>query len=208
MNNLKELQNPLIKDLVSRLRNQNQTPHSFQEIIANLTLFLLYEALNGEKMYPKEITTWQGENSFDFLQQANLVFIPILRAGMPMLNSVSKLLPESVSGFLAMKRDEQSLRANLLYDRIPDVKDKTVFLLDPMVATGGSLSDAIKFIQLKKPQKIVCLNLIGYDESIKKLAKTHSDIKFYIAQIDPILNEDGFIVPGIGDAGDRAYNTL
>jgi uracil phosphoribosyltransferase len=194
--------------LVSSLRDQNRTPHAVQEIIANITTFLLYEALQNAPLMQKNITTWQGEGSFEAFEENDFVFVPILRAGMPMLNKITTLLPNSVSGFLAMKRDEKTLQPHILYDRIPNVAQKSVFLLDPMVATGGSLQDAIDFIQTKNPKKIVCLNIIAYEKTLLRLAKSNPDIDFFIAQIDTKLNENGFIIPGIGDAGDRAYNTL
>lgn len=208
MHNLHHLTHPVVKDLVSRLRDADQDASSFQSIIAHLTTFLVYEALSEFAMYNKEINTWQGKNSFDFIDQDRLCFVPILRAGMPMLTQLNQFFPNAVSGFVAMKRDEQTQKPNMLYDRVPNIEGKTLFLLDPMVATGGSLDDALRFMKKKNPHKIICLNLVGYQKTMEKLAQTHKDIQFYIAQIDPTLNENGFILPGIGDAGDRAYNTL
>ena len=208
MHNLHHLNHPVVKDLVSRLRDIDQDASSFQSIITNLTTFLVYEALSEFAMYNKEINTWQGKQSFDFIDQEKLVFVPILRAGMPMLTQLNRFFPDAVSGFVAMKRDEETQKPNMLYDRVPNIEEKTLFLLDPMVATGGSLNDALNFMKKKNPQKIICLNLVGYKDTMEKLAQTHKDVEFFIAQIDTILNEDGFIIPGIGDAGDRAYNTL
>lgn len=208
MQNLHHLNHPVINDLVSRLRDTDQDASSFQSVIANLTTFLVYEALRESTTDSKKINTWQGQNSFDFISQEKLVFVPILRAGMPMLTQLNNFFPNAVSGFIAMKRDEKTQEPNMLYDRVPNIEGKTLFLLDPMVATGGSINDALHFMKEKNPQKIICLNLVGYKDTVEKLAQTHKDIQFFIAQIDPILNEDGFIIPGIGDAGDRAYNTL
>lgn len=208
MSNIYYSKHPLIRHLVSKLRGQNHTPHAFQEIIANITAFLLYESLQNAALMQKNITTWQGEGSFETFEENDFVFVPILRAGMPMLNKIATLFPNSISGFLAMKRDEKTLQPRILYDRVPNVEQKCVFLLDPMVATGGSLQDAIDFIQTKKPKKIVCLNIIAYEKTLLNLAKNNPDTDFFIAQIDTKLNENGFIIPGIGDAGDRAYNTL
>ncbi len=111
------------------------------------------------------------------------------------------------SGFLAMKRDENTHQSVLYYDRIPECKDKTVILVDPMVATGGSLCDAISVIKSKSPKKIISLNIIGSPEGMAILEQKHPDIDIYIAQIDDALNENMFIIPGLGDAGDRSYNT-
>ncbi len=124
-----------------------------------------------------------------------------------MIESATALFPKSSSGFLAMKRDENTHQSVLYYDRIPECKGKTVMLVDPMVATAGSLCDAISVIQSKAPKKIISLNIIGSPEGMKILEQKHPDIDIYIAHIDEKLNENMFIIPGLGDAGDRSYNT-
>ena len=106
-----------------------------------------------------------------------------------------------------MKRDENSYQSRLYYDRLPDCRDKKVILVDVMLATGGSLCDAIDVIKSKKPQEILCLNIIGAPEGIAHVQKSHPDVNIFIAQIDQGLNENKFIIPGLGDAGDRQYNT-
>ena len=106
-----------------------------------------------------------------------------------------------------MKRDEKTHQSVLYYDRIPECKEKTVIVVDPMIATGGSLCDAISVIKAKSPKKILSLNIIGSPEGMEILEQKHPDIEIYIAQIDEKLNEHMFIIPGLGDAGDRAYNT-
>ena len=103
---------------------------------------------------------------------------------------------------------KQAHKAVLYYDKVPDCKGKTVVLLDPMLATGGSLADAIEFVKKHNPKKIISLNIIGAPEGLEVIEKSHADIDLYIAQIDEKLNEEKFIIPGLGDAGDRAYNTI
>ncbi len=125
-----------------------------------------------------------------------------------MLESAIALFPDASSGFLAMKRDEVSHESVLYYDRLPDCSDKTVIVLDPMIATGGSLCDALELIKSKKPKKIISLNIIASPVGLAAVSDKHSDIELYIAQVDDKLNTDMFILPGLGDAGDRAYNTL
>jgi len=107
-----------------------------------------------------------------------------------------------------MKRDENTHQSVLYYDRVPECKDKTVIIVDPMVATAGSLCDAITVIKNKLPKKIITLNIIGSPEGMEILEQKHPDIETYIAQIDETLNDNKFIVPGLGDAGDRSYNTF
>jgi uracil phosphoribosyltransferase len=154
------------------------------------------------------ITTWRGEETFNFINEENLLFVTILRAGLPMLESAVALFPKASSGFLAMKRDENTHQSVLYYNRIPECKDKTVIIVDPMVATGGSLCDAIAVLKSKLPKKIISLNLIGSPEGMAILEQKHPDVEIYIAQIDQKLNTNMFIIPGLGDAGDRSYNTV
>jgi uracil phosphoribosyltransferase len=202
-----ELSNPVIKTLVNHLRDTKIDALRFRHIVQELARLLSYEALKSETLEAQDITTWQGEQSCTFIQEEDLIFVTILRAGLPMIESVTALFPQASSGFLAMKRDENTHQSVLYYDRIPECKDKTVILLDPMVATGGSLSDAISVIKSKSPKKIISLNIIGSPEGITIFEKKHPDVDIYIAQIDEKLNENMYIIPGLGDAGDRSYNT-
>jgi len=202
------LSNPIIKTLVNHLRETKTDALRFRHIVQELTRLLAYEALKDEALEDEKILTWQGEDSFAFIDEQNLLFVTILRAGLPMIESATALFPDASSGFLAMKRDESTHQSILYYDRIPTCTDKTVIVVDPMVATGGSLSDAISVIKSKSPKKIISLNIIGSPEGLGVLDQKHPDIDIYIAQIDEKLNENMFIVPGLGDAGDRSYNTL
>jgi len=202
-----ELSNPVAKTLLNHLRESETDALRFRHIVQELTRLLAYEALKSETLEPKTITTWQGEKSFEFIKENDLLFVTILRAGLPMIESATALFPKASSGFLAMKRDEKTHQSVLYYDRVPECKGKTVILMDPMVATGGSLCDAIGVIKSKSPKKIISLNLIGSPEGISIVEQKHPDIDIYITQIDDKLNENMFILPGLGDAGDRSYNT-
>ncbi len=203
-----ELSNPVAKTLVNHLRETQTDALRFRHIIQELTRLLAYEALRTEKLDDRTITTWHGEEVFGFIKEEDLIFVTILRAGLPMIESVTALFPKASSGFLAMKRDEKTHQSILYYDRIPECKGKTVIIVDPMVATAGSLCDAISVIQSKSPKKIISLNIIGSPEGMIILEQKHPDIEVFIAQIDEKLNEHMFIVPGLGDAGDRSYNTI
>ena len=202
-----ELSNPVAKTLVNHLRETKTDALRFRHIVQELARLLAYEALNSETLEKQSINTWQGEQSFDFMKEEDLLFVTILRAGLPMIESVTALFPKASSGFLAMKRDEKTHQSVLYYDRIPECKGKIVILVDPMVATGGSLCDAISVIETKEPKKIISLNIIGSPEGMDILEQKHPNIDVYIAQIDEKLNENMFILPGLGDAGDRSYNT-
>ena len=204
---IQELSNPVIKTLVNHLRESKTDALRFRHIVQELARLLAYEALKFEALEACEIETWQGEQTFDFMKEENLLFITVLRAGLPMIESLIALFPKASSGFLAMKRDEKTHQSVLYYDRIPECEGKTVIIVDPMVATGGSLCDAIAVIKAKAPKKIISLNIIGSPEGLAVLEQKHPDIEIYIAQIDEKLNAQMFIMPGLGDAGDRAYNT-
>ena len=141
------------------------------------------------------------------IEVQKLVLVPILRAGEPMLTGILRTLPYARSGFLAMKRDEETAQSKLFYENIPSLDDKTVLLLDPMIATGGSLIDGIDYLKNKGAKKIISLNILGAPEGVKTVQEAHPDVDIYIAQIDERLDDNKYIRPGLGDAGDRAFNT-
>lgn len=203
-----EISNPVTKTLVNHLREKRTDALRFRHIIQELSHFLVYEALKNEIIEDQSITTWQGEETFGFIKEEDLVFVTILRAGLPMIEAVTAMFSNASSGFLAMKRDENTHQSVLYYDRVPECKNKTVIIVDPMVATAGSLCDAITVIKNKSPKKIITLNIIGSPEGMEILEQKHPDVETYIVQIDEKLNENMFIVPGLGDAGDRSYNTI
>ncbi|QOY54810.1 uracil phosphoribosyltransferase [Candidatus Sulfurimonas marisnigri] len=203
-----ELSNPVTKTLVTHLRDQRRDAIRFRHTIAEIAKQLVYEALKEFPLIEKEITPWQGEGKFSGIDEDNIVVVTVLRAGMPMLDSVMELLPEAHAGFLAMKRDETTHESVLYYDRLPDCKGKNILLVDPMVATGGSIRDAIELLKSREPLKIITLNIIGSPEGLKAVSSAYPEVDIYIAQIDEKLNSDKYIIPGLGDAGDRSYNTL
>jgi uracil phosphoribosyltransferase len=203
-----ELSNPVAKTLLNHLREKQTDALRFRHLVQELSRLLVYEALKNETMEEQTITTWQGEQTFEYIKEKDIIFVTILRAGLPMIEAVTALLPNASSGFLAMKRDESTHQSVLYYDRVPDCTDKTVIIVDPMVATAGSLCDAISLIQSKSPKKIISLNIIGSPEGMDILEQKHPDTDIYIAHIDDKLNENKFIIPGLGDAGDRSYNTM
>jgi uracil phosphoribosyltransferase len=202
-----ELSNPITKTLITHLRDKNRDAIRFRHTISELTKQLTYEALKEFPLLQRKINTWRGESYCDAIDEQNIVVVTVLRAGLPMLESVMDLLPQASAGFLAMRRDETTHKSTLYYDRLPNSKGKTILLVDPMVATGGSMMDAIELIKTKSPSRIIALNVIGSPEGLKALQSAYSDVDIYIAQIDEKLNDNKYIIPGLGDAGDRSYNT-
>ena len=202
-----ELSNPLTKTLITHLRDANSDPIRFRHIVSELTKQLVYVALKNFPLVQKNIKTWGGESTFDSIDESNIMVVTVLRAGMPMLDSAMEVLPEAQAGFLAMRRDETTHKSVLYYDRLPECKGKTILLVDPMVATGGSMIDAIELIKTREPLKIITLNIIASPEGLEVVESKYPNIDIFIAQIDEKLNDDKYIIPGLGDAGDRAYNT-
>ena len=202
-----ESSHPLIKTLVNHLRDTKSDALRFRHTVMDISRFLVYEAFEDLNTKQKEIDTWRGKDKGSFIDEENLLFVTILRAGMPMLEGVNELFPDVSSGFLAMKRDEITKKSVLYYDRVPECKGKTVILLDVMVATGGSLSQAIDLIKNRDPEKIISLNIISSPQGLEKITQKHPDVDIFIAQIDKALDANKFIIPGLGDAGDRSYNT-
>lgn len=203
-----ELFNPVTKTLVTHLRDQRRDAIRFRHTIAELTKQLVYEALKDFPLIEKKIAVWQGDGNFSTIDEENIIVVTVLRAGMPMLDSVMELLPEAKAGFLAMRRDESTHKSVLYYDRLPECKGKTILLVDPMVATGGSMIDALKLIKSRGASRIIALNIIGSPEGLEVVNSAYPEVDIYIAQIDERLNDDKYIIPGLGDAGDRSYNTV
>lgn len=202
-----EVSNAVTRTLVNHLRETQTDALRFRHIVQELSRLLAYEALKEQTCKEQTMTTWQGEQTFKLIEEEELIFVTILRAGLPMIEAVAALFPKASSGFLAMKRDEDTHQSVLYYDRIPDCEGKTVVIVDPMVATAGSLTDAIAVTKSKLPKKIISLNIIGSPEGMEILKQKHPDVDIYIAKIDKKLNQNKFIIPGLGDAGDRSYNT-
>lgn len=204
----KELVHPLIHSLVNTLRDNTLDPFVFRHTIKEITKILLYEALNNQKLCSREIMTWSGVKTYSYVPEENIVVVSVLRAGLSMHEAVIDTLKSAQSGFLGIKRDEVTHKSVLYYDRVGDCSGKKVILVDPMVATGGSLCDAIKVLKQKNAGEIQTLNILASPEGIQRVLEEYPQIEMIIAKIDEKLNDEKFILPGLGDAGDRAYNTL
>ncbi len=203
----KESTNVVVKHLVNKLRNINTTSSDFRLTIEEISKIIASEALNDFETTIEVINTWQGLLDVKMIEVQKLVLISILRAAEPMLNGILKTFPDAKSGFLGMKRDEQTSLSRIFYENIPNLENKTVLLLDPMLATGGSLIHGITHLKTKNPKRIISLNIIGSPYGVKKVQEIHPDVDIFIAQIDQELDENNYIIPGLGDAGDRAFNT-
>ena len=203
-----ELNHPLIRHKLSILRDKNTGTKEFRELIGELAMFLCYEAVKDAKLYSTEIETPMVEIQAEKINENDYIFVPILRAGMGMVEGVLSLIPNAKIGHIGLYRNEETLEPVRYYYKIPKNMDyKEIILLDPMLATGGSISDAVKILKHEGNRSIKILSIIAAPEGIAKVERDHPDVLIYCAAIDSHLNEKGYIVPGLGDAGDRIYGT-
>lgn len=203
-----ELNHPLIEHKLGILRNKNTGTKEFRELVNEIGMFLCYEAMRDITLYDYEIETPLTKTKAQKLNEDNYVFIPILRAGLGLLDGVVKVIPNAKVGHIGMYRDETTFKpVNYLFKVPKNIQDKEVILLDPMLATGGSAIDAISLLKDKGVKKIKFLCVIAAPEGIKNVQEKFPDVPIYCAHIDEMLNEKKYIVPGLGDAGDRIFGT-
>lgn len=203
-----ELKHPLIKHKLSILRDKNTGAKEFRELSNELAVFLCYEATKGARLYSTEIETPLVKMQTEKINENDYIFVPILRAGMGMVEGILSLIPNAKIGHIGLYRNEETLEPVRYYYKIPkNTECQEVMLLDPMLATGGSASDAVKILKDEGIHNIKILSIIAAPEGIEKIEQDHPDVQIYCASIDSHLNEKGYIVPGLGDAGDRIYGT-
>ncbi len=203
-----ELKHPLIEHKLAILRDKKTGTKEFRELIEEIASILCYEAMKDAKLQPVEIQTPIEKMKTHKLDEDKYVFVPILRAGMGMLDGVIRMIPNAKIGHIGMYRDEKTFKPINYYFKVPkDINKREVFLLDPMLATGGSACDAIDALKEKGVKKINFLSIIAAPEGIKVVQKKHPDVKIYTAHVDRELNKNKYICPGLGDAGDRIYGT-
>ncbi len=202
------LKHPLIEHKLTILRDKNTGTKEFREIAGEIAMFLCYEAMKDAKLEPTEIETPIRKTISGKLNEDNYVFVPILRAGISMTDGVIKVIPNAKIGHIGLYRNEKTLQPIKYYYKVPkDIKTRTVILLDPMLATGGSAVDAISMIKEEGVKNIKFLSIIAAPEGIDKVKTKYPEVQIYTAMIDEHLNEKGYIVPGLGDAGDRIFGT-
>lgn len=202
------LDHPLIEHKLSILRDKNTGTKEFRELIKEIGMFLCYEAMKDVKLEKVEIETPIEKMKTARLNEDKFAFVPILRAGMGMLDGVLSVVPNAKIGHIGMYRDEKTFKPINYFFKVPkDIAKREVFLLDPMLATGGSAIDAIELLKSKGVKKIKFLCIIAAPEGIKLIESKYPDVPIYCAHIDKKLNSNKYIVPGLGDAGDRIYGT-
>ena len=203
-----ELKHPLIEHKLAILRDEKTGTKEFRELISEIASVLCYEAMKDVELEPVEIKTPLEKMKTHKLDEDKFAFVPILRAGMGMLDGVIRVVPNAKIGHIGMYRDETTFQPVEYFFKVPKgIEKREVFLLDPMLATGGSALDAIEALKSKGVKKIKFLCIIAAPEGIKAVKKKHPDVKIYCAHIDRELNNKKYICPGLGDAGDRIYGT-
>jgi len=202
------LEHPLIEHKLAILRDKNTGTKEFRELISEIAVLLCYEAMKDAPLKDVEIETPMTKMTAKKLEESDYVFMPILRAGMGMVDGIIKVIPGAKIGHIGIYRDEKTAQPIRYYYKAPKHLDKkTVIILDPMLATGGSAIDTIKALKEEGAKKIKFLAIISAPEGLKKVEEAYPDVEIYTAAKDSHLNEVYYIVPGLGDAGDRIFGT-
>jgi uracil phosphoribosyltransferase len=199
---------PLITHKITVLRDKNTPSPVFRQLVEELVTLLAYEATRDVRVEPVQVETPVTKATGAMLSHPRPIVIPVLRAGLGMLEGIVKLLPTAEVGFLGIKRDEETLQPYTYANRLPDdLTGRQVFIIDPMLATGGTLMDSIDYVFERGATDITCICLLGAPEGLAAV-EAHvvgKDVKVVLGALDEKLNENGYIVPGLGDAGDRLY---
>ncbi len=203
-----EIKHPLIEHKLGILRDKKTGTKEFRELISEITLFLCYEAMKDVNTYEEQIETPITKITVKKLNENQFVFVPILRAGTGMIDGIVKMIPNAKIGHIGLYRNEKTLEpVKYLFKMPKNIKDKETIIIDPMLATGGSGCAAIQMLKDEGVKNIKFLCVIAAPEGIRRIQKEHPDVKIYCAKIDDHLNDIGYIVPGLGDAGDRIFGT-
>ena len=200
---------PLIRHKIAILRDARTSMKEFRELVEEITTLMTYESLkDGVPTTEIQVTTPLETCTQTIVADNAIVIVPILRAGLGMVNGVHVLFPSAKVGHIGMFRNEETLVPETYYCKLPDgIEEKLVLVVDPMLATGGSACDAIAHLKSIGCKNIKFMAIIGAPEGIAKVAKTHPDVNIYVSTVDRCLNENGYILPGLGDAGDRLLGT-
>ncbi len=208
MSKVTVIEHPLIQHKTTLLRRTDTSNKEFRESVEEITMLMCYEALRDLPLTEVEIETPIARTTKKVIAGKPLAIVPILRAGLGMVSGFLNLVPNAKVGHIGMYRDEETLEPHAYYCKLPsDIEHRLVVVVDPMLATGGSAIDAIGKIKEAGATNIKFLCLVAAPEGIQALTNAHPDVEIYCANVDDGLNENGYIVPGLGDAGDRIFGT-
>lgn len=200
---------PLINHKIAILRDEKTSMKEFRELVEEITTLMTYESLKEDiPTVEVEVKTPLEVCKQRMVKDNAIVIVPILRAGLGMVNGIHVLFPLAKVGHIGMYRDEETLQPQEYYCKLPEgIEEKLVLVIDPMLATGGSAVDAIDLLKKRGCKNIRFMAIIGAPEGIERVAEAHPDVKVYVSTLDRCLNENGYILPGLGDAGDRLFGT-
>jgi uracil phosphoribosyltransferase len=202
------MDHPLVQHKLALIRDQNTGSKDFRELVTEVTMLMAFEAMRDLELEETTVQTPVTEAKVKMLAGKKLAVVGILRAGLIMVDGILKLVPAAKVGHIGTYRDPESKMPVRYYAKLPqDIQDRRVFLVDPMLATGGSAVDAINELKLAGATNIKLLNLIAAPEGVAKVEAAHPDVEIIVAALDSHLNDHAYIVPGLGDAGDRIYGT-
>ncbi len=204
-----QINHPLIQHKVGLMRQKNVSVKLFKELVSEVAMLLTYEATRSLETEYKTIESWSSESiTVEQLSGKKLTLVPILRAGLGMLDGALQVTPSARVSVVGIYRNEQTLEAVPYFDKLTsDIDQRVSLLIDPMLATGGSACSTIELLKSRGCQRIICIFLVAAPEGIAKLQKLYPEIDIYTAAIDEKLNENGYIIPGLGDAGDKIFGT-
>ena len=202
------MDHPLLQHKLSILRDENTGVKDFREVVSEISTLMCYEATRDLPLEEVEIKTPITTAKFKTIAGKKLAIVPVLRAGLGMVDGILTLIPSAKVGHIGLYRDPDTLEPVEYYCKMPnDIAEREVIILDPMLATGGSASAAIQFIKNYEVKNIKLMNIIAAPEGIQRVHHDHPDVDIYCAALDEKLNDHGYIVPGLGDAGDRIFGT-
>ncbi len=208
MENVHIMEHPLIRHKISRLRDENTGTNEFRKLTEEIAMLMGYEALRDLPLEEVEVKTPIETCRTPVVSGKKLAVVPVLRAGLGMVNGITALVPAAKIGHIGLYRDPKTHEPHEYYCKLPEpIGERMIILLDPMLATGGSACAAVDFIKARGGKQIKCMFIIGAPEGLKKLCEKHPDVQIYIGCMDRGLNEDAYICPGLGDAGDRIFGT-
>ncbi len=203
-----EVNHPLVKHKLGLLRRHDISTKNFRELASEIARLLTYEATKDLATEQKTITGWNGEVKVEQIKGKKITVVPILRAGLGMMDGVLDLIPSARVSVVGLYRDEETLEPVAYYEKFTsNIDNRTALILDPMLATGGSLVACIDMLKKAGCTSIRGLFLVAVPEGIERVQKEHPDVDIYVASIDEKLNENGYILPGLGDAGDKIFGT-